>query len=66
MKIAFQLDNLLENCENCRTYQAIDWQITEDTVVQPDVLVVCDEYTEREKLLIPPVMVVEILSPFTF
>jgi Uma2 family endonuclease len=65
MKIAFQLDNLLENCGNCRTYQAIDWQITEDTVVQPDVLVVCGEYTEREKLLIPPVMVVEILSPST-
>ena len=65
MKIAFQLDILLENCGNCSTYQAIDWQITEDTVVQPDVLVVCGEYTEREKLLIPPVMVVEILSPST-
>lgn len=65
MKIAFQLDNLLENCGNCQTYQAIDWQITEDTVVQPDVLIVCGEYTEGEKLLIPPVLVVEILSPST-
>ncbi|MCP5051298.1 MAG: Uma2 family endonuclease, partial [bacterium] len=40
--IAVQLDNLLSECNNdCVMYQAMDWQITEDTVVQPDVLVSC-------------------------
>jgi Uma2 family endonuclease len=64
-KIVIQLGNLLENCENCRVYIPIDWQITEDTVVQPDVLVVCDENPEDTKLTVPPVIVFEILSPST-
>jgi Uma2 family endonuclease len=66
LKIASQLDAVLANCnDNCTTYQAIDWQITEDTVVQPDVLVVCDDNTGEIKLEIPPVLVFEILSPST-
>jgi hypothetical protein len=32
---------LLNNCPNCRPFLPVDWQITEDTIVQPDVLVVC-------------------------
>jgi Uma2 family endonuclease len=65
VKIASQLDQLLKKCGQCKTYTTIDWQIEEDTVVQPDVLVVCGEFSEREKLLIPPVLVIEILSPST-
>ena len=62
-KIAAQLVHLLKNCGNCRTFMPVDWQITPDTVVQPDVLVVCDENIEGEKLETPPVLVFEILSP---
>ena len=65
LKIASQLDDLLEECEHCAVYEAIDWQIEEDTVLRPDVLVVCGGYIEREKLLVPPVLVFEILSPST-
>jgi Uma2 family endonuclease len=43
----------------------VDWQISDDTVVQPDVLVVCDENEEEEKLTVTPVLVFEILSPST-
>jgi Uma2 family endonuclease len=66
LRIASQLDSLLEACQSkCIVYQAIDWQIMEDTVVQPDVLVVCDENQDGQTLEIPPVLVFEILSPST-
>ncbi len=65
VKIAHQLETLLTNCGNCRTLMPVDWQIDEHTVVQPDVLVVCGADIEGEKLLIPPVLVFEILSPST-
>jgi Uma2 family endonuclease len=53
----------LKNCKSCKIYQAIDWQITEDPVLQPDILVVCDDPGKRLKF--PPQLVVEILSPAT-
>ncbi len=65
VKIAAQLETLLQECPRCQTYMPIDWQITEDTVVQPDVLVVCDDDPEQDRLLIPPVLVFEITSPST-
>ncbi len=54
----------LEKCKNCTVYQPLDWKITEDTIVQPDLLVVCDEI-KKKYLDFPPVLVVEILSPST-
>jgi len=65
VKIAHQLETLLTNCGTCRTLMPVDWQIDEYIVVQPDVLVVCGADIEGEKLLIPPVLVFEILSPST-
>jgi len=52
-------------CKKCRAILPVDWPIAEDTVVQPDVLVVCDEYIGIKKLEVTPVMVFEILSPST-
>jgi Uma2 family endonuclease len=43
----------------------VDWQISGDTVVQPDNLVVCDESIEGDKIIETPVLVFEILSPST-
>lgn len=65
LKIAAQLDSLLEDCEKCTTYLPIDWQIDEFTVVQPDVLVVCGDNPDETKLSITPVLVFEIISPST-
>lgn len=64
-KINRQLGNLLENCEKCEVFLPVDWPITDDTVVQPDVLVVCGEYMGVIKLEKTPVLVFEILSPST-
>lgn len=52
-------------CSNsCKVYNFIDVKITEDTVVQPDVSLVCGE-TAKLFLDFPPVIAVEVLSPST-
>jgi len=65
--IYFQLKTLLKNYPKCKPLLPVDWQITEDIVVQPDVMVVCGEWEKIKgnKLLIPPVLIFEILSPST-
>lgn len=62
-RIDGQLYRLLEDCKKCETVLPVDWQISEDTVVQPDNLVVCDYAGDGVKLLQPPVLVFEVLSP---
>lgn len=49
---------------SCKVYQPIDYKITEDTVLNPDVLLVCQPI-KKAYLDFPPSLVVEILSPAT-
>jgi Uma2 family endonuclease len=66
-KVASKLNTLFQNyldksaC-NCNVYQPIDLKITENTIVNPDLLIICEEVTEQyyEK---PPCLIVEIISP---
>lgn len=55
---------LKSGCKKCKAYMPIDWKITENTVVQPDILIVCDKI-QKKFLDFPPALVVEILSPAT-
>jgi Uma2 family endonuclease len=55
----------LKGCKKCKVYQPIDWKITEDTVVQPDLSVICKPFNTINYLDFPPALVVEILSPST-
>ena len=52
------------HCNNCKAYPPIDWKISEDTVVQPDVLIACGKI-DKKFLDFLPILVVEILSPST-
>lgn len=63
-KIDRQLGDLLDNCEHCHALLPVDWKITEDTVVQPDNLVICfpPEGTYISKT---PALIFEILSKST-
>jgi len=61
--IGGQLYRLLKKCKYCTAVLPVDWQIDEDTVVQPDNLVVCGENIKGEKLTTCPVLVFEVLSP---
>ncbi|MFN2457731.1 MAG: Uma2 family endonuclease [Chitinophagaceae bacterium] len=49
---------------NCNIYQPIDYKISEDTILNPDLLIVCKPIT-KQFLDFPPSLVVEILSPAT-
>jgi len=51
-------------CKTCRAYDPIDYKLTEDTILVPDVLIVCGTITKKY-LDFPPALVVEILSPST-
>lgn len=60
---AFRL--ALKGCNNdCRAYQPIDYKIKEDTIIQPDMLIVCGAI-EGKFLDRAPSLVAEILSPAT-
>ncbi len=63
--IALQLGELLKETPFCRAMLPIDWQITEDTVVQPDNMVICGDNTDDNKLTLAPVLIFEIISPST-
>ena len=51
-----------EKCKNCRAYDPLDYKISEDTILVPDILIVCGEI-KKKFLDFPPILVVEILSP---
>jgi Uma2 family endonuclease len=49
---------------NCQVYSELDWVIDEDSVVRPDCMVVCGDFTE-DFLNFPPTLIVEISSRST-
>jgi len=51
-------------CKKCKVYHPIDVKIADDTVVHPDLLIVCKPI-EKQFLDFPADLVVEILSPST-
>jgi len=63
--IVIQLNALLENCEHCKAYIPLDWKVSETTVVQPDVSVICQESGNANYLDFAPTIIFEILSPST-
>ena len=64
MALGAEFTMMLKNCKQCTAYQPIDYRISEDTILQPDMLIVCGEITKKY-LDFPPELVVEILSPAT-
>ena len=54
----------LKKCKKCKVYQPIDYKISDETIIQPDVLIVCKE-PKKKFLDFPPALVIEILSPAT-
>ncbi len=64
VNLSTEFANPLKNCQQCKVYQPVDYLIGDDTVLQPDLLIVCREITKKF-LDFPPALVVEILSPST-
>lgn len=66
-KIAVNLSIILQNALdhftcNCQVYQPIDVMIAENTILNPDLLIVCEDI-EGQYYDKPPKLVVEIISP---
>ncbi|MFP5042247.1 Uma2 family endonuclease [Parasediminibacterium sp. JCM 36343] len=51
-------------CKHCKVVQALDYKISEETVICPDVLIMCKP-AKKKFLDFSPSLVVEILSPST-
>ncbi|QEP42899.1 Uma2 family endonuclease [Ectothiorhodospiraceae bacterium BW-2] len=64
MNIAFQLRRLLDSCPHCQVLYEIDVEFSEDTVVRPDLIVICHT-PEGERITRAPELIVEILSKTT-
>jgi Uma2 family endonuclease len=64
-KLVFQIEWCLQRkaC-HCATYAGLDWIVRDDTVVRPDVMVVCGHQPGRY-LEQPPALAVEVLSDAT-
>ncbi len=58
-----QLDSLFENCSECLVVHEADWQIADDTVVRPDVLMICKPVDEH--IIKTPEIIFEVVSPST-
>lgn len=53
-----------KGCNKCKVLLPVDWKVSEDTIVQPDVLIACKPITKKY-LDFPPALIIEILSPST-
>lgn len=60
----YEFIKALKKCKKCMVYAPLDYKIKEDTIIQPDMLVVCKPINKKF-LDFPPDLVVEILSPST-
>jgi len=63
LRLARQLDEQLEDCPDCLVLFETDWEIAEDTVVRPDIMVLCGEVGER--VTRRPELIAEVVSKAT-
>ena len=64
-KIAWQLQDILEECEACQALLPVDWKIDNHTIVEPDNLVICHEPQNEAYITKAPKIIFEILSKST-
>lgn len=51
-------------CSRCKAFDPVDYVISNDTILVPDILIVCG-IIRKKYLDFPPALVVEVLSPST-
>jgi len=62
-RIAFDLTKSTEECTECDVVYELDYIVSEDTVLKPDIALICDE--ENDYITKAPKIVVEVISPAT-
>jgi len=64
-EIIRQIGNQLEdNCQECEVLGEIDYKVSNDTILRPNIVLTCNE-TSQDHLLKAPEIVVEIISSST-
>ncbi len=63
-KIAAQLEIGMQECNECDVVMEEDYKISEETVVRPDISLICNEESETY-IMKPPLLIVEVVSPST-
>ena len=64
-KIAWQLQNILQECKTCQALLPVNWKIDENTMVEPDNLIICHTPHHEAYLTKAPKVIFEILSKST-
>ncbi len=64
-RIVYLVSRELEKsgCKNCMVLPETDWVVKFNTVVRPDVLVVCNLKEFEGHLKVPPLLIFEVVSP---
>jgi len=62
--MAFELTKAIENCEECIVASEVDYKISDNTILRPDVVLTCREDNEAY-LTKAPQIIVEIISKST-
>jgi len=63
--ILVALANTSEACQTCVAISEQDWKICDDTIVKPDVVLICNEPIEGSYITKPPKIIVEVISKST-
>ena len=63
--IARYLSEALEECKTCQALLPVDWKIDNNTIVEPDNLVICHEPQNEAYITQAPKVIFEILSKST-
>jgi len=61
--IVYELKNKISECQNCLVLSEIDYEISDDTILRPDILLICKEI--EEKVDKTPEIIFEVLSSST-
>lgn len=67
LKLAKLLSNAMDKCSTCEcdVVYEIDWIINDDTIVRPDIMIVCDQKNKDDFVRTAPVLIIEVLSDRT-
>ena len=63
--IASELKNIIAGCLGCKALLPVDWKIDNETIVQPDNLVICHTPKHEAYISKAPKIIFEVLSPST-
>ncbi len=62
--IQFELKSSIGECEECLVLGEADWKVCDDTIVKPDVVLICNE-TNEAYMTKAPEIIVEVISKST-